>query len=880
MSLPGKDSAPRLPGWPSGGGAQAGSGAPESPWLAQGLSEEQAARRLAAQGPNELPSSRPRSLWAIAAGILREPMILLLVAGGTIYLLLGEPADAFVLIASIFVVTGISLYQNHKTERALEALRDLSSPRALVLRGGRRRRIPGREVVRGDLLLLSEGDRVPADGVLLWSVNLTADESLLTGESVPVQKTAAAQAPATMGRPGGEGLPFVYSGTLVTGGQGVVRGLEIGAATEMGRIGQMLGTVAVHKTRLQEETQRIVRVIALIGLVLCLVVAGVSGATRGSWLGGLLAGLTLAMAIVPEEFPVVLTVFLALGAWRLSRKHVLTRRVAAIEALGSATVLCVDKTGTLTQNQMSVARLVAGESARDVAGEAARELPAPFSDLLEYARLASQSAPFDPMELAIQDLSQRALGNRDVANGWRLRREYPLASALLAVTRVWAPPGGPPLVVAAKGAPEAIAGLCGLDAARQEALARHVEALASEGLRVLAVAKAGAGEERLPEGPRGFRFEWLGLLGFADPIRPGVPGAIRDCDEAGIRVAMITGDYPATAASIARQIGLPAENLLTGSDLEAIPDADLPRRVLETRVFARVVPEQKLRLVEALKKSGDIVAMTGDGVNDAPALKAAHIGIAMGGRGTDVAREAADLVLLDDDFSSVVSAVRLGRTIFDNLRKAMSYLLAIHVPIAGMSLVPVLLGWPLVLMPVHILFLELVIDPACSIAFEAEPPEDNVMRRPPRSTREPLFSRKMVRLALLQGTGILAIVFAVYALALSRGQEESEVRALTFATLVVANLCLILTDRSGSRSIRDTMRAPNAALWWIVGAAAGLMALVLAIPSLRRVFHFSVLHPWDVAIFLSGGILSVTWLEILKLCQRHRRGGRDGSRAC
>jgi len=841
--------------------------------LEGGLSDAEAARRLAADGPNELPSSRPRSLWRIAAGVLREPMILMLVAGGTIYLLLGDPGDAFVLLASILAVAGISLYQSHKTERALEALRDLSSPRALVLRNGQRRRIPGREVVRGDLLVLSEGDRVPADGFLLQSLNLTSDESLLTGESVPVRKAVGVRAPAAMGRPGGDGLPFVYSGTLVTGGQGVARVLETGAATEMGRIGQILGTVAIQQTRLQTETARIVRVIALIGLALCLVVAGVYGSTRGSWLSGLLAGLTLAMAIVPEEFPVVLTVFLALGAWRLSRKQVLTRRVAAIEALGSATVLCVDKTGTITQNRMSVAHLVAGESERDVVGETP-ELSAPFSELLEYARLAGQTAPFDPMELAIQDLSQRALGRRDALEGRRLRREYPLSTGLLALTRVWEPPGRPSLVVAAKGAPEAIAELCNLDAVRWQAHARQVGALAAEGLRVLAVAKADAGAGPLPESPRGYRFEWLGLLGFADPVRPGVPDAIRDCDEAGIRVAMITGDYPATAVSIARQIGLPAENLLTGADLDAIPDVELPRRVRETQVFARVVPEQKLRLVEALRKSGDIVAMTGDGVNDAPALKAAHIGIAMGGRGTDVAREAADLVLLDDDFSSVVSAVRLGRTIFANLRKAMSYLLAIHVPIAGMSLAPVLLRWPLVLMPIHILFLELVIDPACSIAFEAEPPEPNVMRRPPRSTREPLFDGRMVRSALAQGAGILVIVFAVYAAALRLGHVEDDARALCFATLVVANLALILSNRSASRSIRKRIRVPNASLWWIVGSAAGLLALVLAVPPLRRLFHFSVLHPIDVAIFLGGGIVSVLWFELLTLWSGPRRLSR------
>jgi Ca2+-transporting ATPase len=835
--------------------------------VAEGLSQAQAARRLATDGPNELPSSRPRSPWQIAKTVLREPMILLLLAAGTIYLLLGDPREAVVLIASIFAVTGISLFQNHKTERALEALRDLSSPRALVIRDNVYRRIPGREVVRGDAVVLREGDRVPADGVLMSGANLNVDESLLTGESVAVAKAVRTPLPEVISHPGGDGLPFVYSGTLVTGGQGIARVLATGAATEIGRIGKVLGTVGAQPTRLQEETGRIVRIIALGSLLLCLVVAGVYGSTRGSWLAGLLVGVTAAMALIPEEFPVVLTVFLALGAWRLSRRRVLTRRVAAIEALGSTTVLCVDKTGTLTQNRMSVARLVLGNDVHEVNPES--RLPLEAADVLEHALLASQNPPFDPMEVAIRDLARRTPGVRAVSEAGTLAREYPLHSNLLAVTRVWTLPGQGTRVVAAKGAPEAIAELCGLDAGRKQSLARDLETLASEGLRVLGVARAGAeGSAKLPASPRGFRFQWLGLLAFADPIRPGVPAAIRDCVRAGVRVVMVTGDYAATAAGIARQIGLPCENILTGADLEAIPEAELPIRLRATQVFARVAPEQKLKLVRAFAANGEVVAMTGDGVNDAPALKAAHIGIAMGGRGTDVAREAADLVVLDDDFSSIVSGVSAGRSIFDNLRKAMVYLLAIHVPIAGMSLIPVLLRWPLVFMPIHVLFLELIIDPACSIVFEAEPADRNVMRRPPRPPEEPLFSARTVRRALLQGAGILAIVLAVFAIALGRRQGEADARTLSFATLIVANLCLILTGRSSRRSVRRTLRSRNAALWWVVGGASAVLALALSLAPLREIFGFSRLHPIDVAIFLGAGIVSVLWFELFKV----RRG--------
>ncbi|MGH9367056.1 MAG: cation-translocating P-type ATPase [Thermoanaerobaculia bacterium] len=840
-----------------------------------GLTEQEAARRLAAEGPNEIAVSRPRSLLRLTVTVLREPMVLLLVAGGAIYLLLGDPLDGLVLIASILGVTGISLYQNRRTERALEALRDLSSPRALVVRGSRRRRIPGREVVRGDTLLLAEGDRVPADGALLDAANLAVDASLLTGESAPVAKTASAASAAAMTRAGEDRVAFVYSGTLVTAGRGVAGVLATGPATEMGRIGHALRTVAPPRTPLQSETERIVRVVAAIGLLLCLVVAAVYGGTRGSWLNGLLAGVTLAMALVPEEFPVVLTVFLALGAWRLSRRQVLARRAAAIEALGSATVLCVDKTGTLTQNRMAVVRLAAGERALEVAPEGRLELTLELRELVEAALLASPHAPFDPMEIAIADLGHRALAGSDrISAGWRLRREYPLSPALLAVTHLWEGPEGGERFAAAKGAPEAIADLCRLEAASRERFGQEVEGLARQGLRVLAVAAARGPAPEIPATPRGFAFELAGLLGFSDPVRPGVPAALRDCDGAGIRVAMVTGDYPSTAVSVARQIGIPAEDVLTGRELDGISDVELRSRVRRTRVFARVVPEQKLRLVRAFQANGEVVAMTGDGVNDAPALRAAHIGVAMGSRGTDVAREAADLVLLDDDFSSIVAAVGIGRTIFDNLQKAMTYILAIHVPIAGLSLVPVLLGWPLALLPVHVLFLELIIDPACSIAFEAEPPEGDVFRRPPRRARAPLLSGGMLRLALLQGAGILAIVLAVYAAALLRGQGEDDARALSFATLVVANLSLILTNRSASRSLRETIRSPNAALWWITGGAMGLLALVLSVPALRRLFHFSTLHGAEVAIFLSGGILSVVWFEFFKHWRRKRPTAR------
>jgi Ca2+-transporting ATPase len=830
------------------------------PRLLGGLSSAQASTRMREEGPNEIPSAKRRGLLGLAREILSEPMILLLVACSAIYLVLGDLREAVILSLSVFVVVGISLFQNRKTERALEALRDLSSPRALVIRDGRTRRIPGREVVREDLVLISEGDRVPADGDVLWASNLSVDESLLTGESVPVSRSPA---PEDSGSAAGR-RERVFSGTLVVTGQGLARVTATGAGTEMGRIGKSLGAIELEQTPLQRQMGGIVLRLAVIGAALCLLVALLYGLSRGSLFDGLLAGLALAMSILPEEFPVVLTIFLALGAWRLSRKNVLTRRVAAIEALGSATVLCVDKTGTLTMNRMSVTRLAAGGRLLDVARR--DSLPEDFHELVEYAVLASRRAPFDPMEQAIRSLGLRTLARTEhLHEDWELACEYPLSSERLAVSHAWRERGREETVIAAKGAPEAIADLCHLESPEKDRLFASVEELAREGLRVLAVARARFRGDVLPENVHDYPFELLGLVGLEDPLRESAPGAIRECTTAGIRVVMITGDYPVTAAKVAREIGLADDALMTGAELDAVDEASLVRRTPSVSVFARVVPEQKLRIVQALKANGEIVAMTGDGVNDAPALKAAHIGIAMGGRGTDVAREAAALVLLDDDFASIVEAIRLGRRIFDNLKKVIAYLLAIHVAIAGLALLPVLAGWPLLLLPVQIVFLELIIDPASSIAFEAEPGEESVMRRRPRSSSEPLLSRRTLALSVVQGAMVLAVVVAVYLGMLGRGGPAGPGRAVAFAALIAGNLGLILTNRSWSRTIFGSFRSRNPALWLVVAGAAVTLGLVLAVPFLRGLFRFEQIGPAEALLGVAAGMASVVWFELFKL---------------
>ncbi len=838
------------------------------PSTVAGLSAEAASRRLAADGPNELPTAKPRRIVQQLRDVLREPMLLFLVGAGALYFVLAEPVDGIILMLFVVVVIAISLYQEHKTENALTALRDLSSPRALVIRDGEQHRIAGRDVVREDIVLLSEGDRVPADGFLIDCVNLTVDESTLTGEAVPVRKAATLPATGTelMGAPGGEGTPWVFSGTLVVKGRGIATIVDTGAETALGRIGNALRTIEPTRTPLQRELARFVRFIAACGIAAAAIVLLVFGLTRHDWLQGLLVAIGAAMAMLPEEIPVVLTVFLALGAWRMSQRHVLTRRSAVIETLGSATAICVDKTGTLTLNTMEVASLVVDGVSLRVDDTA---LPEQFHQLVEYAVLASPLNPFDPMDRAFRQFGERSLaGTEHLHSGWDLVREYPLSEELLALSHVWRSPDRSDHVIAAKGAPEAIADLCHLPATARAALDTQIETAASSGLRILAVARAKfTAAAPLPEQQHDFDFEYVGLVGVHDPVRPDASSAVNTCHRAGIRVVMITGDYPGTALSIARAVDIETSaGAITGPELAAMSDDELAERVRTVNVFARMVPDQKLQLIRALKANGEVVGMTGDGVNDAPALRAADIGIAMGSRGTDVARESADLVITDDDFSSIAGGVRQGRGIFDNLHKAMAYILAIHVPIFGMTLIPVFVpGWPLVLLPVQIAFLQLVVDPACSIVFEAEQVDPQVMERPPRPVGAPLFTRRDLTIAGLQGLSVLAVTLGVYAWALWSNEPDEVVRSVAFLTLFVGNLTLILVNRSWQRPIGRSFRErKNPTLKWILSGASGAVIVLLTIPTLRHAFHFGPLSLLDWIVAFVAGTASLAWFELYK----------------
>ncbi|HJV01206.1 MAG TPA: cation-translocating P-type ATPase [Burkholderiaceae bacterium] len=860
------------------------------------LSSAEALRRLKQDGPNALPVSHPRTALHLLLSVVFEPMFLLLVACGAIYLLLGDQNEALMLLGFVFVVMAISFVQQRRTERSLEALRVLSSPVAMVMRDGQVGKVPASTLVCGDIVLIAEGDRVPADLLLLAATNLSVDESMLTGESVPVAKyPATSDAPPEVAPPDApQATCQAYSGTLVTQGTARGRVIATGPRSALGRIGQSLAAIGAQPTPVQAETARVVKQVAAAGLALAVCLALFYWLRLGDWLHGLLAGLTLAMAILPEELPVVLTIFLGLGAWRLAREKVLARSIPAIELLGATTVLCVDKTGTLTMNRMQLRALWCDDARYDTVSDAAMALQEELHGVLEYAVLASHRRAFDPMETAIASAGKQLLANTEhLHDDWTLVDDYPLSPEMLAMSRVWQSPDHSALLIASKGAPEAIMDLCHLSPQRCAEIARQVTAMANEGLRVLGVARAEftnpasnpastrnaapAEPSGLPDKQHDFDFEFLGLVALEDPVRADVPAAIAQCRRAGMQVVMITGDHPSTARSIARQAGLTADGApITGAELETMDDAALNARLADTHIFCRVQPAQKLRLVQAFRARGEVVAMTGDGVNDAPALKAADIGVAMGVRGTDVAREAAALVLLNDDFASLVTAVQHGRRVFANLRKAIAFIVAVHVPIVGLSFIPVLFGWPALLMPVHILFLQLIIDPACSVVFEAEAIEPHAMAAPPRPANARLFDREVLVRGLVQGCGLLAILLAQSLALRATGIDGAQERALTFIALVCSNLGLIFANRTWRGLSWTRAGAINHAYRWSSAATLALLALVLGVPGVRALFGFALPPAPLVAVALATALASTLWFEACKIMLNRTAARADG----
>lgn len=712
---------------------------------------------------------------------------------------------------------------------------------------------------------------MPADALVLSCRDLQADESLLTGESVPVRKRPGDKGEARLVRPGGDDLPVVYSGSLVVRGTGIAEVMSTGVRTEIGKIGGSLAELEPEAPRLQRQTRRIVLFFAAAGGAVSAMVVLLFGLLRGGWLEALLAGIAIGMSMLPEEFPVVLTIFMTMGAWRISRVRVLTRRAAAIEALGSATVLCTDKTGTLTQNRMTVREVwVPGGPTVSIEEDEGVPLPPAVAEIAWHAILASTEEPFDPMEKAFHALRHRLCRAEDMQDAV-IVKAYGSRPGLLAMTHIWnIGPTETPYIIGAKGAPEAVAAICSLSEDEQAAVLLAADSMAARGLRVLGVARGIAAAPVWPDAQADLPLEFAGLVGLQDPLRPGVPAAIAECRRAGVRVMMITGDYPVTAEAIAREAGLDAGKVTNGEELQHLDDRRPSGRLEEANVFARIMPEQKLRIVNALKAEGGVVAMTGDGVNDAPSLKSAHIGIAMGGRGTDVAREASAIVLLDDDFGAIVKAIRLGRRIYDNLRKAIGFILAVHIPIAGLAVLPLLFGLPVILAPIHIAFLETVIDPVCTLVFEAEEDEKDIMDRAPRNPDERLFSFRLVGWSMTQGVLAFAAVAFVLWWAAGAGMPDDELRALVYFSLVIVIVALILVNRSFSASLVRAVTRLKLPMVVVLSAVTLTLAASIRWPVGQSLFRFGPLHADDLVLTFAAGAVVLVILELVKPLWRER----------
>ena len=807
----------------------------------KGLSAVEAADLLRQFGPNALTDTSRNRFWLRVWDIVREPMFVLLAVACVLYFVLGDWLEAIVMLVSILFVTGIELYQENKSEKAINALRVYTEAKVKVMRDGKWLDLPTDSIVPGDLIALEEGDLVPADGRLVDAHDVSIDESARTGESLPVEKTM-------------EGDAHLFQGTMMVGGSGQLLVEATGNRTELAKLGKSIDQIDPAPTPLQIQIRRFVKQMGWIGGGAFVLVFALNYWMEPSFLSALLFSLTLAMSILPQEIPVAFSSFMGLGAFRMIKEQILAKQPKTVESLGSATVICLDKTGTITENQMSVAEIV------DFSGK---------NRVLEWALWASEPTPFDPMEKAILDAVQAKMEGIPRAN-FQIIKEYPLAGRPPMMTHVWEN-AEKTRIVACKGGLERILAICKLPQERQKELNEQARTMAAKGFRVLAIASASHAGADFPALQDDFNWELEGLLAFFDPPKKIAKAVFAQLRKAGIRVLMITGDQSETASNIAQSVGIVGwENTMEGTAVMELTDAALQVKVGEVQVFARMFPEAKLRVVQALQASGEIVAMSGDGVNDGPALKAAHIGVAMGKKGSEIAKSAASLVLLTDNLGALVTAVSMGRRIYTNLRKAIRYVISIHLPIVLTVLMPLVLGWtyPHILLPLHVIFLELVMDPTAAIAFENEPAERDGMLKPPRSAKEALFTRKELWFSLLQGFVIALFVLAMYPYAQGRNLPEAGIRACMFSTLVFANLFLTLVNRSFVYPVYQSFKNKNRTIPFILGISCFLLALILYVPFLASMFKVQALSVQDLGVCFGAGLLSVGWFELVKLLRK------------
>lgn len=824
-----------------------------------GLNSEEVEKLQRKYGMNELIIQEKPNMLKKFLGVFKEPMFLLLLIAATIYFLLGAPKDGAIMLVFVGFVASITFIQEWKTEKTMNALKDLTSPKVNTLRDGKNILIKSTELVPGDVVFLSEGERIPADCIVLEPSNFSVDESILTGESEYVMKVSTTQSEKSTDY---WKKDILYAGTLCVFGKCTAIVKFTGVNTEYGKIGKAISEAKDEPTPLQKKVSILVKNIAIAGVILCISVMVACYFYSFNILNSILSGISLAMAIIPEEFPVVLTVFLSMGAYRLAKNNTLMRKISAVETLGSATVLCVDKTGTITQNKMKVKSIYSD-------GRIFNNEDLKNQELSDLMVLSCEKDPYDPMEKAILEAAN--LSQLETLYKYNLSKKIAFDSKTKRMANIYIKDNK--YYVAVKGSAETVLGLCNLDKETMDEINIEIDKMASNGLRVLALADCTS--EKVYEDLECYELTFKALVGLQDPPKEGVEEAIKLCKKAGIRVVMITGDYSKTAMAIGEEIGLKfTDKVIVGNEIDSLSENELCEVVKSCDVFSRVIPEQKMKIVKALKKNGEIVAMTGDGVNDAPALKSADIGIAMGQRGTEVAKEAAHMILMDDNFTTIVKSVKDGRRVYDNIRKAMVYILIIHIPIAAMAMFAPLFNLPPLLLPMHIMLLELIIDPTCSIVFEGEPAEANIMENPPRPPQEPLLTRNLTIKVVLQGVVMFLAAFMPFHYMIDLGISSEYARSFSLITFIVANVTLVLVNRSNTELLYHLIKEKGSKVRLIVNSMALIMVFAIVyIPILNGFFRTEKIGIYPLIFAIVLGFISTGWWEIVKIIRKIIRKG-------
>lgn len=827
---------------------------PETNYSIKGLSNQQVISARELHGQNKLNYKQENTVLDVIKNLAKEPMILLLLVASIIYFVSGNIGDGIFLASAIIIVSVIALFQDSRSRNAMQKLKNLSQPHCKVIRNGETIEIPSEELVVGDSLIVEEGTSISADGRIVHSNDFSVNESILTGESMVIFKDKD------------EAEPFVFNGTTVASGLAIITITHIGNETQLGKIGKSLESIEEEKTPLELQINNFVKKLVFVGAVVFVIVWAINYFHSYDILDSLLKALTLAMSILPEEIPMAFTTFMAIGAWRLMQKGIVVKQMKTVETLGSATVICTDKTGTITENRMSLAKVFSLTSNRIVAP---KEANASEKDLITLAMWASEPIPFDPMEVALHK-AYSDFTSEDERPHFKLVHEYPLGGKPPMMTHVFQNESGKRFI-AAKGAPEALMAISTLSKEEKEQINNAIETITKEGYRVLGVAESAFEGTNFPATQQEFQFQFKGIVAFYDPPKKNITEVLEDFYQAGIAVKIITGDNASTTISIAKQIGFKGfEYSLTGDELMQLSDAELQEKIMQTTIFTRMFPEAKLRIITALKEQNQIVAMTGDGVNDGPALKAAHIGIAMGKKGTEIAKQAASLILLEDDLSKMVDAVAMGRKIYVNLKKAIQYIISIHIPIILTVFIPLAFGWiyPNIFSPVHIIFLELIMGPTCSIVFENEPMEKNTMFNKPRPFTSTFFNWKELTTSIIQGLVITVGTLFTYQYSIFLGFNEAHTRTMVFTVLIAANIFLTLINRSFYYSIFTTLKYKNKMVLLIIGITTMITGLMLYVRPLTSFFGFENLTLTELITCIGIGFVSVIWYELVKIRTR------------